>query len=185
MFGRGVVKITGLTDVFPTVDSDVTELVGTKVWINGGQLSAPSVPDGTHLLTVASPLFHFDPVRLDVSSTGVMASQTANGVGWGKLGPPLLTPIELTARGRLDFFLKREQFNPWSLLSNPMLLMSGGSMLLFFVMPKMMAAMPQEDREELEAKPAAPTLEMPDISASLANWFAPPAPSPGKGGKKK
>ncbi|KAJ3181421.1 hypothetical protein HDU87_001028 [Geranomyces variabilis] len=71
----------------------------------------------------------------------------------------------------------REGFNFMSLLSNPMLLMSGFSMILFFVLPKLMSNLPQEEEPSKDAPPQeVPQLpSMPDISQNLANWFAPQA----------
>ncbi|KNC98478.1 uncharacterized protein SPPG_06179 [Spizellomyces punctatus DAOM BR117] len=171
-----------------------------KVWINGGQLVAyveedgsftlPDVPEGTHLLEVASHLYHFDKIRLDVSPTAVMASITYSGMGWSKLGPLVLTPLALSPRGKYDFFVPREGFNPMSLLSNPMILMSGFSLLMFFALPKLMSNMPEEAVQQMqERQQQPPAMQMPDVSQSLANWFAPQQQQPKSGqaarGQKK
>jgi ER membrane protein complex subunit 7 len=59
-----------------------------------------------------------------------------------------------------------------------MLLMMGGTVLMVFLMPKIMSGIDPEALKEATERSQAtqPTLEMPDISQGLANWFAPPPP---------
>ncbi|KAI8922005.1 hypothetical protein DFJ77DRAFT_444922 [Powellomyces hirtus] len=193
-----VLSVSALQAVTGTITTnqilqDLKDLGPAKVYLNGGQyvayveedgaFSFPNVPQGSHVLSVVSNLYQFDLIRIDVSPTGIMASLTHPGTSWNRQGPPILTPLEMRPRGKFDFFLPREGFNPWSLLSNPMLLMSGFSMIMFFVMPKMMANLPEEVQEEAKGRreemPQMP--QMPDISQGLANWFAPQAPAKASG----
>ncbi|KAI8825984.1 uncharacterized protein EV422DRAFT_617002 [Fimicolochytrium jonesii] len=171
--------------------SDISALgPNTKVTIDGGLLttyvtldgsfSFADVPEGNHILRVVSHLYSFDQVRVVVSSNGIMAYVSPAGTDWKRPGPPLLTPLSLPARGKYDFFVPREAFNFMSLLSNPMLLMSGVSMLLVFVLPKLSAAgadIAAADAAAQEPVEPTPQLELPDISQGLANFFAPKTPA--------
>ncbi|KAJ3050554.1 hypothetical protein HK097_008500 [Rhizophlyctis rosea] len=178
----------------------------TKLILNGGQRSAfvesdgaftlYNVPDGSHLLEVISVDYVFDKIRIDVSGKDVTASLTLTGTSWSNLGNPVTTPLELSARGKNDFFVPREGFNPASLLSNPMMLMSVVSMGLVFILPKLQpseeelaaeAAEQQqgqvqggegreaqlEPRRQQQQDPDMPNLQIPDVSQMMANWFAP------------
>ncbi|KAJ3163519.1 hypothetical protein HDU86_000099 [Geranomyces michiganensis] len=183
--------VTGSIGINPVMP-DLAQLGPAKVTLNGGQYVAyieddgsfifPDVPAGSHILQVSSNMYSFEQVRIDVTPAGVIASLTHTGASWNKQGPPVLVPLVLQPRGKFDFFVPREGFNFWSLLSNPMLLMSGFSMLLFFFMPKLMSHIPPPE-EEANGKDAAPPQDvpqlptMPDISQNLANWFAPQAKS--------
>jgi hypothetical protein len=70
-----------------------------------------------------------------------------------------------------------------SILSNPMLLMSGVGLIMVFILPKMTQKMTEnmspEDLAELKQRQAnAPKLEMPDISSSLTDWLSPKPSAP-------
>ena len=74
------------------------------------------------------------------------------------------------------FFEKREQFNPWSLLQNPMLLMSMATLAMVFLVPKMKDAMDPELIKEMEEKQKNNELpismEVPDIAQQLSDYFS-------------
>jgi hypothetical protein len=56
-----------------------------------------------------------------------------------------------------------------------MILITGFSLIMVFVMPKMMENMDPEALKELQQQQAnQPKLEMPDVSSYMANMFAPP-----------
>ncbi|KAJ3283817.1 hypothetical protein HK104_010216 [Borealophlyctis nickersoniae] len=168
--------------------ADLTELgPRTRVVLNGGAeiayveedgaFSFKNVPDGRHLLEVVTGSYHFDKIRLDVSGASVVPSVTVPGTSWATVGHLLPYPLELSPRYRYDFFVPREGFNIFSLLSNPMLLMSLGTLVMVFVMPKLAQALPEEEPQQQQqtarAREEVPQIQMPDISQSLANWFAP------------
>ncbi|KAI9098729.1 hypothetical protein DFS34DRAFT_618743 [Phlyctochytrium arcticum] len=140
---------------------------------------SPNIPAGSHLLTVVNHRYNFDMIRLDITDDTILASLTHNGASWDTLGPITMYPLALQAKAKYEFFAKREGFNAWSILSNPMILMSGVTLLMVFVMPKMMANMPEEVKQGASGgqqqvqQPETPQISMPDISQNLANWFAP------------
>ncbi|KAI9005989.1 hypothetical protein BC832DRAFT_592097 [Gaertneriomyces semiglobifer] len=174
--------VTGAIETNPIL-KDLSELGPTTVRIDGGrwvtyvdedgEFEFRDIPEGTHVLEVVNHLWMFIPVRLDISPTAVQASITIPGTSFSKLGPALLVPLHLAPRAKYDFFVPREGFKWSSLLANPMLLMSGVSLLMFFALPKLMANMPEEARQMQQNQPPPQLPTMPDISQNLANWFAP------------
>ena len=92
-----------------------------------------NVPTGTYILSVASPDYSFDQVRIDVQENEVEVRPYAPGT---PLNPPstitLSYPISLVPRQKHAYFVPRETFNLLGMLSNPMMLMmiaAGGMML--------------------------------------------------------
>ncbi|KAL2911739.1 hypothetical protein HK105_208796 [Polyrhizophydium stewartii] len=173
---------------------DIGDLpIGTKVYINDGEYVShvtergtfhfPNIRDGKHVLQVLCPKYDFDRVLLEVNGRTVRASVTGAGRSWSRVARYIEVPLSLEPLGSFNFFKEREGFNIMSLFANPMLLMTGGTMLLFFLMPKMQDALVDKEAvEELKRSGDAPKLEMPDISQGLANYFAPkPAGASGQG----
>ncbi|KAI8923786.1 hypothetical protein BC831DRAFT_469265 [Entophlyctis helioformis] len=120
--------------------TDLADLpINSKVIINFGELVSqvsedgefffPSIPDGSHQLQIMAGRFGFDTIRLD----------TAAGKSWSRIGSYLSTPLVLEPLGSYNVFKEREKFNIMSLFMNPMLLMTGVTLALFFVLPKMQA----------------------------------------------
>ncbi|RKO96292.1 hypothetical protein CAUPRSCDRAFT_12015 [Caulochytrium protostelioides] len=172
----------------------------TRIFLDGGQKVAyvaedghfmfSNVPQGSHVLTVHSLQYVFDKIRVDVKGGTVQYSLTLPGTSWSRRGPVTPAPLAMAPRMPQQYFVPREQFSMLSLLGNPMLLMSGFSMLIFFVMPKLMSAVdPEVLKEATEAaqNPGArrgggagsaaddelPQLpQLPDISQTLADWFS-------------
>ena len=167
---------------------DIGQLSPTvKVIINNGEYTShltadgvfkfPLIRDGSHVLQILDAEYEFHRVRLDVHGKSLRASLTQSGFNWARTSMYIGTPLEVLAIGKLDFFKKREQFNILSLLSNPMILMSGVTMILFFLLPKMTEGMDPEALKEIqkqqqESVGQMPKLEMPDVSEKLANYFA-------------
>ena len=65
--------------------------------------------------------FYYLPIGWDLSSTG----------------PPLDSLDNLKPRSKIEYFTERPKFNVWSLLGNPMLLMSAVTLAMVFVIPKL------------------------------------------------
>ena len=77
---------------------------------------------------------HLDFVARDKSST--RAHQLIPGMT--VLDPPVVAyPLRLEPRGRLDYFMKRQGFSMWGIVSNPMILMTGFVLLLGYFLPKL------------------------------------------------
>ena len=65
-----------------------------------------------------------------------------------------------------------------SIFQNPMMLMMGFSLIVFFVLPKITGHLDPETLKEIQEsqrgkKNVANAMEMPDISQNLANWLTP------------
>ncbi|KAJ3212899.1 ER membrane protein complex subunit 7 [Dinochytrium kinnereticum] len=163
----------------------------TKVLLNGGASYAfveddgsftIDVPDGSHLLEIISPGYFFNKVRLSVSGSSVLAFMHVDGTSWVRTGPAMELPLELPCRGQFQYFMAREGFDIWSIFANPMMLMMGGSLIMFFVLPKMMSGLDPETLKEMQQRQKEQKkVELPDISQNLANWLA---PSPAASSKK-
>ncbi|KAF2155869.1 hypothetical protein K461DRAFT_82762 [Myriangium duriaei CBS 260.36] len=122
-------------------------------------LHFPSVPAGSHLLSVYTRDYTFPPHRIDVSPSTpahINAVQTFRGHEWGNLGPAagnsstgsLTLPVRPLARR--DFYQRREGFSVLSVFKNPMILMALFSGALIFGMPYLMENMDEETRAEFE-----------------------------------
>ncbi|KAJ3133270.1 hypothetical protein HK100_004531 [Physocladia obscura] len=125
--------------------------------------------------------FVFNQVRVAVAGSEIFASMHADGTNWNAGGPELTVPLLIPARGIFDPFTPRPKISLWSLvMANPMVLMMGGVLALFFFLPKVMDGMdPEELKKIQESRNTNPQkIEMPDVSEQLANWFAPAAATP-------
>ncbi|KAJ3308150.1 Diphthamide biosynthesis protein 2 [Blyttiomyces sp. JEL0837] len=162
-----------------------------KVYLDGGSRVAfveddgsftfDDVSPGSHLLEVIHKGYMFDKVRVMITSEGTTASIHVDGTSWATVGPPLQYPLILPAKASFSkhYFVPREGFNIWSIFANPMMLMMGGTLLMFFLLPKMAGGLDPElvkdiQEKQKEQKKAVESL---DISQNLANFFAPAPPS--------
>ncbi|GBB91874.1 hypothetical protein RclHR1_01930016 [Rhizophagus clarus] len=163
---------------------DVSQLEPTtKIILDGGKYSAlirkngkfviEDVPQGSYLLEISSKKFIYPKIRVDVDSEGVRPFVTIIGSEWSNTGPSLQYPLELPARSASEYFMVRDGFSIASLFANPYIIMMGFSVLLLFIMPKMMANMDPDALKELQENQAQnPLAEMPDISTTLANFMS-------------
>lgn len=107
-------------------------------------LTFPSIPSGSHLLTLHARDHSFSPARIDVDGESIRASVTFRGNEWGNLGPAMGNStdgqlmIEMRPTGKKDFYQRREGFNVLSIFRNPMILMAVFSGALVFGMPYLM-----------------------------------------------
>ncbi|KAF9933439.1 hypothetical protein FBU30_005473 [Linnemannia zychae] len=172
----------------------------TRVLLSGGQYTSmitkegkfnfPNVPEGSYLLEVQSPQYTYPAVRVTLSEKGeVKANLVTFGFDWSNNDNPLQLPITLIPRSPVTYFIPREGFRISSLFANPMMLMMGASVLMLFVMPKLMANMDAEAMQEMQGMQddmQMPSFEMPDISATLAKFSTGASSSPQlSSGKKK
>ncbi|RIA98685.1 hypothetical protein C1645_748935 [Glomus cerebriforme] len=155
----------------------------TKIILDGGKYSAlirkngkfviDDVPQGSYLLEISSKKFIYPKIRVDVDSEGIKPFVTITGSEWSNTGPSLQYPLELPARSTSEYFMVRDGFSITSLFANPYIIMMGFSVLLLFIMPKMMANMDPNALKELQENQAQnPLPEMPDISTTLANYLS-------------
>ncbi|KAG9064193.1 hypothetical protein KI688_003381 [Linnemannia hyalina] len=155
----------------------------TRVLLSGGQYSSmitkdgkfifANVPEGTYLLEVQSPQYTYPTVKVTLAGKETKANLVSLGFDWSNNDNPLQLPLTLVPRAPTTFFVPREGFKLSSLFANPMMLMMGASVLMLFVMPKLMANMDSEAMEEMQGMQddmKMPSFEMPDISATLAKF---------------
>ncbi|KAK3835181.1 MAG: hypothetical protein JOS17DRAFT_736464 [Linnemannia elongata] len=155
----------------------------TRVLLSGGQYSSmvnkdgkfifTNVPEGTYLLEVQSPQYTYPTVKVTLAGKETKANLVSLGFDWSNNDNPLQLPLTLVPRAPTTFFVPREGFKLSSLFANPMMLMMGASVLMLFVMPKLMANMDAESMEEMQGMQEdmqMPSFEMPDISATLAKF---------------
>ncbi|KAF9183664.1 hypothetical protein BGZ51_003867 [Haplosporangium sp. Z 767] len=138
-----------------------------------GKFLFPSVPEGTYLLEVQSPQYVYPYIRLIVTEKDSRAHMVSQGTDWSNNDYAMHLPLTLTPRATSSYFIPREGFKLSYLFANPMMLMMGFSVLMLFLMPKMMANMDPEAMQEMQGMQEAaqmPSFEMPDISATLAKF---------------
>jgi len=155
----------------------------TRVLLSGGQYSSmitkdgkftfTNIPEGTYLLEVQSPQYNYPTVKMTLTGKETKAILVSLGFDWSNNDSPLQLPLTLVPRAPTAFFIPREGFKISSLFANPMMLMMGASVLMLFVMPKLMANMDAESMQEMQGMQEdmqMPSFEMPDISATLAKF---------------
>ncbi|KAF9141460.1 ER membrane protein complex subunit 7 [Mortierella sp. GBA39] len=155
----------------------------TRVLLSGGQYSSmitkdgkfifTNVPEGTYLLEVQSPQYTYPTIKVTLAGKETKANLVSLGFDWSNNDNPLQLPLTLVPRAPTTFFIPREGFKLSSLFANPMMLMMGASVLMLFVMPKLMANMDSEAMEEMQGMQddmKMPSFEMPDLSATLAKF---------------
>ncbi|KAF9430688.1 hypothetical protein BGZ94_004904 [Podila epigama] len=154
----------------------------TRVILSGGEYSAmvtkdgrftfPNIPEGSYLLEVQSPQYIFPTLKVVVSDKESKAYLVTYGADWSNNDIQIQFPLSLSPKAHISYFIPREGFKLSSLFANPMMLMMGFSVLMLFVMPKLLANMDPEAMEELQGQdaPQMPNFEMPDLAETLAKF---------------
>jgi hypothetical protein len=121
------------------------------------------VEPGSYLVDVHCQTEAFRPLRLDVgpgsgSEATIEAWETYRGNDWNNKGEALEVVqgsagrgLQLRAMGSKTYFSDRPKFSVFSIFKDPMILMSLGTMGLFFGMPYIMDKMDPELKAEFEA----------------------------------
>ncbi|KAG0199311.1 hypothetical protein BGX28_007382 [Mortierella sp. GBA30] len=138
-----------------------------------GRFTFPNVPEGSYLLEVQSPQYIYPTIKVIVSDKETRAHLVSLGADWSNNDNALQLPLSLVPRAPTSYFIPREGFKVSHLFANPMMLMMGFSVIMLFVMPKLMANMDPEAMEEMQGMQDAtqmPNFEMPDIAATLAKF---------------
>ncbi|XP_042435641.1 ER membrane protein complex subunit 7 homolog [Zingiber officinale] len=164
----GRVKLGGKT---PKEFGHSSKLTNAKVILNGGQnitftradgyFSFHNVPSGTHLIEVAELGYFFSPVRVDISARNpgnIHAALTENRKVLYEL---ILEPLR-----EEQYYEIREAFSIWSVVKSPMGLMLGFTLLVIFVMPKLMDSIDPEEMKRAQEEMRAQGI--PSISNMLA-----------------
>ena len=124
----------------------------STVPLKDGSFTLLDVAPGIHILEVAAPGYRFPRLRVEMSARHA-----------GKFRAALvenhrnILPLPLTAHpmGAVQFFEPRPQFfSLATLYRNPMILLMGFSLVMLFVMPKMMENMDEEQKKELQERMA-------------------------------
>jgi len=130
-----------------------------------GDFKVQNVPSGSYLLEVFSTKYVYDLIRLDIK-TGKVRARVANDTTVALSYPLNIKPI-----GKAVYFVDRQPYNFSSILKNPMMIMVGITMLLTFVMPKMMANMDPEALKELQGGTGSAT--PPAVIQTVPTWRPP------------
>ena len=172
----------------------------TKIALNNGEMVTYSkldgsfafynVPPGVHLLDVHSHELHFGQVKVQILEE---ASESPKCIEYPYPGATKMVikhPIHLKAHAKYEYFQPRQGFSPTVLLKNPMMLMMMFSIVMMFLMPKLMENLEPEERERMQKQMAAqqdPSKMLSNLWQDLSGGAAaaePTAPAI-KGGKDK
>jgi hypothetical protein len=115
-----------------------------KILLNGGIYSTFvrqdgrfvlfGVEKGTYFMEIVDPNFYYKPLVIEVTDRGV---DVYDGVPGQVRGKKTDHPISLKPDRPIAWFDKREPFSVMKLLYNPMVLMTGVTLLIVFLAPKM------------------------------------------------
>ncbi|KAG8857207.1 hypothetical protein FRB96_005881 [Tulasnella sp. 330] len=179
-------------------------LYSASVW-KSGQFVFRDVEPGSYVLNVLSRDFYFDQLRVDVGQIATEEVSTATAtdntpvpttptsdspkiqVRPLPLGtphnptplPPLLAyPIRLTPLKTKVYFEEKQEFSLIGMFQgNPMMLVMVGTVLMSFLMPKMLASMDPDERKELMDRQSkvmgmqSALTDQVDIGASLSKYI--------------
>ena len=90
------------------------------------------ISDGVHILEITHPVFGYRTTVLEVAGENVVARDANNFKG-----DRIIHPLRIQTEKKQGFFEVREGFSIWSILMNPMLLMSAVMLGVAFLSPKM------------------------------------------------
>jgi Protein of unknown function (DUF2012) len=90
------------------------------------------IPDGLHLLEITDYKFIYKPVIIKVAGNSITVKEN-----YGSKADKAIYPLRIQAERKISYFEEREGFSIWSILMNPMLLMSGLMLGVAFLSPKM------------------------------------------------
>ncbi|XP_076446548.1 endoplasmic reticulum membrane protein complex subunit 7-like [Babylonia areolata] len=173
--------------VFVTSSKEKDWVSNTRVLIDGGKyrgylrndgsFSVNGLPSGSFLVEIANPTYLFEPLRVDITSTGKMRARKVNLLQPTKL-QTVQYPMEFRERAKASYFQQREQWRITDFLFNPMVLTMVLPLLLIMVLPKMMNAADPETRKEMQQQMNVLNQKpnMPDMSEMITNYLS--------GGKK-
>ncbi|KAG8623167.1 hypothetical protein KVT40_008143 [Elsinoe batatas] len=133
-------------------------------------INFPSLPQGSHLLSLFTRDFSFPQYRVDVApasdstspdtgtGTGtetISIAQTFRGNEWSNTGPVVAKgndtlTVALPPLAKKEFYAQRQGFSALSILKNPMILMALVSGGLVFGMPYLVENMDEETKKEFE-----------------------------------
>ncbi|KAK7204789.1 hypothetical protein BZA70DRAFT_184683 [Myxozyma melibiosi] len=133
-----------------------------------------NVSEGSYQLRVNCIEHIFPVLRVDVGENEVEVFLTHPGNDWTVTGARQPYPVELKPVGKAVYYQVREGFNVLKLFKNPMLIISLFTLVMVFVLPKMMENMDPEQLKELQeqqSKSVPPTLTNP-MNFDMASYLA-------------
>jgi len=154
---------------------DELDLDNTRILVNDGQyvgflradgtFSISGLPSSSYIVEVSSPKSVYEPVRVDINSKGKIRARRLNLLQPGEV-ITLHYPISFESKGAPNYFFKREQFRILDILMSPMVLVMVLPLLLMFVMPKLISADPelQKDLEKTTSIFTPNQNQMPNLS---------------------
>ncbi|KAG0060414.1 hypothetical protein BGZ89_012290 [Linnemannia elongata] len=169
-----LIAFTGLASLAASVDAAAVEgrllpasfrgrvtrgiSLKTKVLLGGGRYQTqiakdgtfefPDVPVGTYILEVQSPHLVYSRVRVVVTHSEVVAMRVSIGDHFSNVPHVLPMPLTLRPRPRPIHYIPPEGQKVVGFFSNPMILMASFSVMMLFIMPKIMSNL---DADALDA----------------------------------
>ncbi|CAF3800111.1 unnamed protein product [Rotaria sp. Silwood1] len=139
-----------------------------------GTFVISSVPSGSYVVSVSSPWYVFEPIRVDINANGKIRARKVNFLEPGKV-MLVKYPLHFDTYNEPNYFKKREVYRWNDIVFNPMFAPIILGMILFFFLPKLL---PQE-QEAQQIIPEAndifqPKYNIPDIADLCARWFGGP-----------
>jgi hypothetical protein len=134
----------------------------TRITINDGEYITHTKPDGsfifhnvgpgTHLLQAQSLTYLFSQVKIQLLESAMSSPKCIEYVYPGATKQAIPHPLILTAHAKYDYFEKRQGFSLLAMLKNPMVLMMLFSVVLMFMMPKMLENLDPEQQEQFKQR---------------------------------
>ncbi|XP_017330836.1 ER membrane protein complex subunit 7 [Ictalurus punctatus] len=150
-----------------------------------GSFTVNDVPSGSYVVHVASPVYRFEPVRVDITAAGKMRARRVNYIKPSEV-VQLPYPIQMRCTGQHSYFAKRDTWVWSDFFMNPVVLMMVLPLLIILLLPKLINMNDPGMRREMEQSMNVlnPSPELPDVSELMTKFFAPPK-SQGKSGTHK
>ncbi|PAA66760.1 hypothetical protein BOX15_Mlig026202g2, partial [Macrostomum lignano] len=164
------------------MDADADFLAKTRITVDSGNylgfiranrtFIVQHVPSGSFVVEAIHPNYLFEPMRVDVASSGKIRARKLNFLQ-PALVKKLTYPLRFVSLGRAAYFQQREQLRTLDLLMNPSVLIMVVPMLILLVMPKLMNTQDPEVRKEMQQQMNffSNKQNMPDVAETLSNWF--------------
>lgn len=172
-------KITG--KIYSLQHDDATtlrmSLMNTKILINYGQYTAfpredgsfevDNLPSDSYVVEVTHPHYHYDPVRVDITSKGKIRARKVNNLQPSSV-QTLDYPLQFRPKSLRNYFMPRETWRIMDLLFNPMVIMMVVPLVIIWLLPKMM------NNQEVPAQRdnvQMPEYNVPELSEMMASMF--------------
>ncbi|ANB11346.1 hypothetical protein AWJ20_4152 [Sugiyamaella lignohabitans] len=161
---RGSIAGAPTANLFPLTASDITS---TKIILRNrdtlsvseaylqsakGDFTFNNVVEGSYILSLQSlPLITPYSYRVDIRPGEVEVHQVVAGHDINTdLGPRVSYPIVIDQISRPKYTVEREAFSLINMVKSPMMLMSLGSLVMVFLLPKMAANIDPETVQQLQ-----------------------------------